>query len=78
MRLEVKLFASLRDKYPKDTKGVLTVEMPAGSTVAHLVKHLEIPENLPLVVMINGRREPESAPLKDGDRVGIFPPVGGG
>ncbi|MBO8168212.1 MAG: MoaD/ThiS family protein [Thermoanaerobacteraceae bacterium] len=78
MQLEVRLFANLRDYLPKDSKGQVKVELPEGSTAADLIKHLNIPRDLPLIIMVNGRREPENHVLQDGDRVGIFPPVGGG
>lgn len=78
MKVEVRLFANLRDNYPKESKGVLTVELPRGSTVGNLIENLNLPDGLPLIVMINGKRQPETALLNDNDRVGIFPPVGGG
>jgi len=78
VELEVRLFANLRDNYPKESKGVLTLSMPQGSTAAQLVRQLNIPKDLPLIILVNGRRQREDTLLNDGDRVGIFPPVGGG
>ncbi|WP_366924434.1 MoaD/ThiS family protein [Metallumcola ferriviriculae] len=78
MKLEVRVFANLRDQFPKESKGVLTVDLPVDSTVAELIEKLDITRDLPLIIMVNGRRQFEETTLKDGDRVGIFPPVGGG
>ncbi len=68
----------LRDLLAKENKGQTHVELPEGSTADDLVKMLNIPEELPLIIMINGRRETEDTKLKKNDRIGIFPPVGGG
>jgi len=78
MKLEIRLFATLRDLLPKENKGKTQVELPEGSTVDDLIKMLNIPEDLPLIIMLNGRRETEDIKLKENDRIGIFPPVGGG
>lgn len=78
MKLEVRLFANLRDLLPNDAKGVTQVEMAQGSTAAELITKMKIPRDLPLIVMINGKREDETTELKEDDRIGIFPPVGGG
>lgn len=72
------MFATLRDLLPKENKGKTQVELPEGSTVDDLIKMLNIPEDLPLIIMLNGRRETEDIKLKENDRIGIFPPVGGG
>jgi len=78
MRLEVRLFATLRDLFPKEKRGMDWVMLEAGSTLDDLIKHLQIPEDTSLIIMVNGRRQIENLELDDGDRVGIFPPVGGG
>ncbi len=78
MKLEVRLFANLRDNLPKENKGQAAVVLSEGSTTQDLINHLDIPRDLPLIIMVNGKRQLESYSLKDGDRIGIFPPVGGG
>ena len=50
----------------------------AGATVGELLDRLEIPRNHVRLIFINGVRGTLSTPLQDGDRVGLFPPVGGG
>ena len=43
-----------------------------------LALHLGLPLEEIRIVMINGRQEELSCPLRDGDRVAYFPAVGGG
>ena len=78
MRLEVRLFATLRDVFPKEKRGMDWVTLELGSTLDDLIKYLKIPEDAPLIILVNGRRQIENIELADGDRIGIFPPVGGG
>lgn len=79
MQVNVKLFASLQRYKPEVFAGeVFQVELPDGSTLADLVALLEIRANEVKVMFVNGRARAEIYRLKDGDEVGIFPPVGGG
>jgi sulfur-carrier protein len=78
MVLEVRLYATLRSYAPSSPSGVVTVDLPDGSTVLDLAKKFEIdPEEIHLI-MINGIGSEFDRVLIDGDRVGFFPPVGGG
>ncbi|MCK8824799.1 MoaD/ThiS family protein [Fuchsiella alkaliacetigena] len=77
MKVTVRLFATLKDLLPKDRKKVL-VELAEGSTVNDVAEHFKIPQEETLIIKVNGRSADKSTVLKDGDRVGIFPPVGGG
>jgi sulfur-carrier protein len=79
MVVKVKLFASLT-RYKVGTKAgrLFEVDLPEGAVVKDLIDHLAIPLEETHIVFINNIiREPD-AYLKDGDVVGIFPPVGGG
>lgn len=71
----VKLFATLK-KYLPESPEHFPIE--AGVTVADLVKRLDIPDKDVKLVFIDGQKRPLDTPLKGGERVGIFPPVGGG
>ncbi|ADG82983.1 MoaD/ThiS family protein [Thermincola potens] len=79
MELEVRLFAGLH-KYVEGTKSgePFTVHAGENATIADLLKQLGIPEKAAFVTLVNGSASPASTVLKDRDRVGIFPPVGGG
>ena len=79
MLIKVKLFASLQ-RYNSDMQAgqPFEVELPEKSNIGALIKHLEIRANEVKVTYVNGRARAELYRLKDGDEVGIFPPVGGG
>ncbi|MGI6227741.1 MAG: MoaD/ThiS family protein [Peptococcales bacterium] len=78
MHVEVRLFATLRDLFPPEKRGIDIIQLEKGSTISDLINHIKIPQDTPLIIMVNGRRQLEDVELKDGDRIGIFPPVGGG
>ena len=71
----IKLFATLR-KYIPDFAENYPVE--AGTTVHDLIEQLGIPENEMKLIFINGVRGYPESTLRNGDRIGIFPPAGGG
>ena len=39
---------------------------------------MKVPREEIVIVMVNGRWEEESCPLRDRDRIGIFPLIAGG
>ena len=47
-------------------------------TVAELCGRLNLPSDDIKIVMVNGRNQPMDLILKGDERVGFFPPVGGG
>ncbi len=79
MRVGVKLFASLKQYLPGHKLGTPTeVELPAGATLADLVRQLNLPQAEVKVALVNARAQPLSYVLQPDDEVGIFPPIGGG
>ena len=81
MKLEIRLFAGLKcDNRDLDCfgKNEFYVDVPEGITVKQLHEFLSLHSPLPLVNLINGLARGEDWVLEDSDRVGIFPPVGGG
>ncbi len=78
MTVEVRLFATLRRHAPASPNGVMAVEMPAGSTVLELVRALNLDPKEVHLIMVNGTGCGFEQPISDGDRIGLFPPVGGG
>lgn len=54
------------------------LEIHENTTVEKLIRELGIPDELVKLIFINGKRQDISYRLKQGDRVGLFPPVGGG
>jgi len=75
VRVEVRLFAYLRKLFPG---GFHDIELAEESTLEDIINVLELTEEKSLIIMVNGRREEITKTLRDGDRIGIFPPVGGG
>lgn len=72
--IEVRLFATLREGRGK----ILYLE-PENFTVAgQVLLHLGIQENDVSIYLINGFHSKITDPIKDGDILAIFPPVGGG
>ncbi len=78
MIVYVKLYATLRPRFPELGIGEeAAVELPAGATVADLISQLALPD-LAKVVFVNHAVRVGEHLLQEGDRVAIFPPVGGG
>ena len=81
MKIEIKLFATLRKLLPPDSDGTkATIEVEDGLTVAGLIDQLQIPKEMAQLVLINGINiEGEySRVIQEGDTVSVFPPVAGG
>ncbi|WP_021167664.1 ThiS family protein [Sporomusa ovata DSM 2662] len=78
MVLEVRLYATLRRYAPSSPNGVIMVDIPEGMTVLDLVKKIEIDPTEIHLIMINGIGCELEKLLTNGDRVALFPPVGGG
>ncbi|HAM49904.1 MAG TPA: thiamine S protein [Nitrospiraceae bacterium] len=78
MRIEVRLYATLRRYALSAADGVLNVDVPEGSKVAHVIANLGVNADEVHIVMVNGVSSPLDQVLAEGDRLGLFPPVGGG
>ncbi len=79
MKVEVHLYAFLRSYLPeKDERNSCILEIAEGTTVKELLHLLKIPPGAPKIVFLNGTHARGDEVLKDGDRVGAFPPVAGG
>ncbi len=79
MHIKVKLFASLAAMVPGSEPGCpVDVDLPSGSDVRDLVSRLNLPEDAPRVIFVNGRAESMDHVLRETDEVGLFPPIGGG
>lgn len=75
MHVTIKCFATLSRFTPA---GAEAFPVDPGETVAGLVARLGIPLDDLKLVFLNGEHVGLDAALKDGDRVGLFPAVGGG
>ena len=75
IHVTIKLFATLRSHIPENAD---RYAVTPGTTVADVVRDLNIPAKDAKLIFINSIRRDLNTPLQDGDRLGIFPPVGGG
>jgi len=73
--IDLKLFATLQEFTPQSSGAHI---IAAGTSVGTLVQQLGIPEKKAKLIFINNLKATLDTVLKDGDRLGIFPPVGGG
>jgi molybdopterin converting factor small subunit len=73
--ITLKLFADLSRFLPKSSEAFPVEE---GTTIRDLIAGLNIPGDQARLIFVNGRKEGLDYVLNPGDRVGIFPPVGGG
>ncbi|HYA13253.1 MAG TPA: MoaD/ThiS family protein [Syntrophales bacterium] len=80
MKIELNLFASLAQYAPDKTDGHgrQMMEVAEGITIMGVLKGLGLPMDKIKMIFINGLHATGDEVLKDGDRVGVFPPVGGG
>ncbi len=73
--IQIKFFATLM-KFLPDNAGEFPIE--PGVSVAAILDQLGVPAEQTKLIFIDGRRGRLDTLLHGGERVGIFPPVGGG
>ena len=72
--IEVRVFATLRQGRDK-----VTMLSPEGITCAgDILALMGIPTEEVSILLVNGFHQKPETPVKDGDIVALFPPVGGG
>jgi len=75
-RVVVKLYASLR-RYVGGVPSV-EVDVEPGQTIADVLRQLDVPADQARIIFVNHRAGNLSQPLTGGERIGIFPAIGGG
>ncbi len=79
MKIDVRLFANLADYLPSGAHGdTATLDLPEGATVADVVRRLALPDDLPRLMLVNGRDADAGHRLSPGDVVSVIPPLAGG
>ena len=79
MQVQVMLSATLRGFVPDyDPAAGRLVELKDGATPRSICLALGIPAEKVKIVMVDGRGAELDDPLSGGERVALFPPVGGG
>ena len=75
MPIDLKCYATLAPLTP-DNAAAFPIK--DGETIQALAERLTIPIEEAKIVFVNGQAAELDRVLADGDRVGLFPPVGGG
>lgn len=79
MIIQLKLYGTLRRLSPGGKAGApIDIDLPEGATIQDLIDLLEIPEEETKVAFVNNLVCDKDYRLEPGDKVGLFPPVGGG
>ncbi len=80
MKVEVKLYASLGRYMPQSVleRGQNYLEVGEGTTIKAFLEKLKVPLETVKLIFLNGIHAKDTEILKDGDRLGVFPPVAGG
>lgn len=74
MNITVKCFATLAERQPENNEEYVF----NGVTLGELLDELGIARDEVALLFVNNAHAAPEKELRDGDRVGIFPPVGGG
>ena len=74
-QIQLKLFATLREFEPPSSENYIIEQ---GISIRELLEQLDLPPTKARLIFINGIKADLAATLEGGERVGIFPPVGGG
>lgn len=72
--IHVKTFATLGDLFPSDPE----FPLKEGDRVRDIMDRMGIPPEKVTIIFINNVHAGEETPLKAGDVLGLFPPIGGG
>jgi len=75
IQIDLKLFVTLAKYLPENSQAH---EIKEGTTVNELIKDLGIPCDIVKLIFINGKKQDGAYRIQHKDRVGMFPPVGGG
>ncbi len=75
LKVNVKLFATVRKFSQKDN---LEINIEEGSSVKDLLSQIGIPQDEPLLVIVNEYTQGKETPLQEGDTLCLFPIIAGG
>lgn len=84
MKITLKLFASLTDYLPAESRytNVIELDVAAATTIGQIIEQYQLPPKWVHLVLVNGTYiEPEnraSRALTEGDVLAIWPPIAGG
>ena len=78
--LAKKLSDAFRSQYPEGlTPGsIVELDLPSKSSLSNIMDTLKLERNNKYLIFVNGKSQKHEYQLSDGDKIGIFPPIGGG
>jgi sulfur carrier protein len=79
MEIEVKLFAIFQRYLPPGSSPYsCKLRLESEAQVEDVVNYLNLPKEMPKILLLNGIRCKPESKLREGDVISIFPPLGGG
>jgi sulfur-carrier protein len=84
MNITLKLFASLTDYLPVESKytNIVALDVPTGTTIGHVIEQHSLPPKWVHLVLVNGvyiyPEQRATHTLIEGDVLAIWPPIAGG
>jgi sulfur-carrier protein len=84
MNITLKLFASLTDYLPPESKytNILALSVAEGTTIGNIIEQHRLPTKLVHLVLVNGvyiyPEQRGNHALIEGDVLAIWPPIAGG
>jgi sulfur-carrier protein len=75
LKIDIKLFATLQSYSPPNAA---SYPVEAGTSIEKIIEALNIPKDQVKLIFSNNVRCDVESIVQDGDRIGIFPPIGGG
>ena len=78
MKIELRLYASLSVYMPETNSATGLVDIDQGTRIRELLEQLKVPADSVKIIFLNGVHAKGDEILKEGDRIGVFPPVAGG
>jgi molybdopterin converting factor small subunit len=83
MKIKLKLYATLSDYLPDGAvDNAVEIDVPEDASPNAIIDRFNVPRELSHLVLVNGvfayQNERESAILKEGDTLAIWPPIAGG
>jgi len=61
-----------------DPHNGFSLEVPTDTTMAQVIARLDLPAPEVTLIMVDGRRQEADFVLQGNERLGLFPPIGGG
>jgi sulfur carrier protein ThiS len=79
MNIQVALYAGLTRFLPRGAQNrTATLEVPDGATVLDVMRQLGVPDDVPCISVVDGKRATTEVVLRDRETLSLFPPLTGG